>query len=214
LDRLLVGSSVAARFKQDQLEKVIAEKMAMGQQLAALVIQRWGKLVIDVDKMVEIEAGVEEKADIWVLTSALEIEKQELSAAIHGNMKKGVKYTYIIPDTAGHRYDMTKLALSWQKEAALSAQEATERIQCFCVPEHFVYMTVIIYNPRGKTSNPPTVLVKFPASDIFPTKEYGLIYSVDRTKPEAWQTFVKALECHIFTPNLCGKVSRLSIQFT
>ncbi len=148
--------------------------------------------LITYEDLVRIERSVRERSEIWVLTSSLVLENEELKETLQENFKKGIKYKYLIPcEDKRLQNRMMELASEWKRSSGLSVQQAKEQIQCFLVPEYLVYMTVIIYDAYGE---PPTVLVKFPTSQLYEKAKYPLVYKVDSKPKDAWAIFVKSLQ--------------------
>ncbi len=194
----------------DNLDKAIKSS----QTITRIVIEKFGKSIVTYHDLIELESKVEENGQIWVLTSALELEDAELKEIIRTNLRKKIVYTYFIPDNNKLlKIDMKRMACEWQTDCKLTKEEAQQRIKCYLVPEHFAYMTVIIYNAHNQTkTKPPTVLVKFPASDTFRKEKYPLIYQVDTQPEEAWKTFLKAMIDFMVEPT-CKHVTELKIDF-
>ena len=176
------------------------------------VIQgKFGEALITYEDLKQIENSVRNNTDIWVLTSALELEDNELKQVIISNFKKGVKYKYLIPaEDRVLQQIMKALALDWQKTAELSVAQANQQIQCYLVPQHFAYMTVIIYDPY---KSPPTVLVKFPTSEFYQKEKYPLIYRVDSKPKEAWNIFLEAFQDLIDDGRKCKLTQPLKFDF-
>ncbi len=174
--------------------------------LQKIIQSNFGGSVITHKELEHIENLIPENDEIWVLTSALELEDNQLKEIIINNFKKGVVYKYLIPkEDLILQERMKKLALDWQNNSRLSIEAAKKQIQCYLVPKHFVYMTVIIYSPL---KSPPTVLVKFPTSKFYKQETYPLIFRVDSEPKEAWKIFLEAFldliddgrKCSITTP--------------
>jgi hypothetical protein len=183
-------------------------EIARSQEIVQVALGRFEASIVDYHGLLEIEGSVEKDSDIFVLTSALELEDDELRDTIRTNFGKGVKYTYLIPDTPRLKKRMQDLAREWQTYCSASAKT---QIRCFLVPKHFAYMTVIIYNPFKE---PATVLVKFPKSDIYQKKKYPFIYKVDDEPREAWNTFVECvLELIENKDNQCPNIKPLELNF-
>jgi hypothetical protein len=177
--------------------------------IVQVALEKFGHSIIDYPLMSVIEGAVKEHGEIWVLTAALELEGEELGRVIQDNLRKKVKYLYLIPDEAHLREKMQRLAKSWKPYCTIDPRE---QIKCFIVPKHFVYMTVIIYNPYAKI---PTVLVKFPKSDVYAKDKYPFIYRVDSEPKEAWEIFRNAIQELITNDGqMCKIVRRLNIDFS
>jgi len=181
----------------------------MLKSLALREFDKHGGSLVTYDDLAHIEANVPPNGSIWVLTSALQLEEEELKDVIHENLRKGVKYLWFIPRDDGIlRLRFIELAVGWQKVCELPPKKAKEQIRCLLVPGHFVYMTVIIYEPY---SVPPTVLVKFPTSRIYEKEKYPLIYRVDTQPQEAWRTFLNSFQELI--DGKCSDTKYLEIPF-
>lgn len=173
---------------------------------------QFGESLITYENLKQIEGNVEENREIWVLTSALQLEGVELREVIRSNFKKGIKYKYLIPQEDKRlQQRMIELARKWQQDCGLSMEDAKEQIQCYLVPKHFAYMTVIVYDPYKE---PPTVLVKFPTSEFYEKEKYPLIYRVDTKPKEAWEVFVHSLQEMIDDKRKCSLTERLTIDFS
>jgi hypothetical protein len=145
------------------------------------------------------------------MTSALQLEGEELRQIIRDNFRKGIKYKYLIPkDEKRLHKNMIDLAKEWQRDCAMSAQAAQDQIQCFLVPKHFAYMTVLVYDPYSES---PTVLVKFPTSEVYEQGKYPLIYKVDEKPQKAWKDFVDSLQEMISDDCTCAHMGKLRIDF-
>jgi len=180
--------------------------------LGQIILQKTGALLITYGKMREIEGAVAPGSEVWVLTSALELEDTELRDVIRSNLKKRVKYKYLIPEERkALQGRMETLAQAWQRDCGLSADEASEQIQCFVVPGHYAYMTVIVYEALG---DPATVLVKFPTSEVYPEQKYPLIYRVADKPRAGWSAFVESLQALIHKDSKCPERRQLSLKFT
>lgn len=172
--------------------------------------------LIDYRELVRIEGGVRENARIWVMTSALELEEEELREVIRGNFRKGVCYTYLIPKEPLYlRRRMRQLAKQWQQDCGLSPEEADRQIECYLIPGHCVHLTIAVYDP-GNTKMPPTVVIKFPTSKLFTQEKYPLCYCVDKEPPAAWQVFLQIFEELMGSAagGVCPNVERLEIEFS
>lgn len=103
------------------------------------------------------------KCEIWVLTMFLEIERTpDMKAAIVDNLLKGHSYTYLIPDE--RKDEFIDRATEWfsmatKKHENLKNATFRKRVRCILVPDHFPYMTIVVYNARSRR---PEVVVKFP----------------------------------------------------
>lgn len=216
----LIGILVAHFTRSYQMKKDLCDldkAIKSAQEITRIAMEQFGDSIITYHDLAEIERNVEEKGQIWILTSALELEEEEeLAKIIRENFKKKIEYIYFIP--GGDRNKilkevMIKMALKWQSDCNLSKEEAQELIKCYLIPEHFAYMTVVIYNAQNKTKGkPPIVLVKFPASDTFKKEKYPLIYRVDTKTEEAWKTFVRAMFDFMVDPK-CSQMHELLIDF-
>lgn len=182
------------------------------QTLKQILKGELGESLITYEDLKQIEGSVNEEGEIWVLTSALQLEATELNDIIYKNFEKGIKYKYLIPSSDVRlQTKMITLAKKWQKDCSLSEDAAREQIQCYLVPDHFAYMTVIVYGPYDDT---PTVLVKFPTSEFYEKEKYPLIYRVDAKPREAWKTFVDALQEMILDRRKCSLTQPLKIDFS
>lgn len=171
-----------------------------------------GDSLVNHEDLAHLEANVKPNSEIWILTSSMQLEATELENIILDNLKKGVTYKYLIP--LEDKFNLSRfktLARQWQIGADLSTEDAIKQIQCFLVPCHMAYMTVIIYDPYNI---PPDVLVKFPTSDIYTKQEYPLIYKVESTPHEAWKVFVDALQSLLEEERECTLTKQLDINFT
>lgn len=170
----------------------------------------FGKTIIDYSALKEIEGSVKEGGEIWVLTSALELENTELKETIRANFRKNIIYKYLIPNDSLLQNRMKKLAHDWQKDCGLSNEQAERQIKCYVVPKHFAYMTVIIYDPY---STQPTICVKFPTSRIYEAKKYPYIYKVDTEPKAAWEAFIQSLQELIDDSRSCQQTKPLPLGF-
>lgn len=182
--------------------------------LSDIYLGKFNHSIITYYDLLDIESKVEENGEIWVLTSALELENGELRDIIRSNFKNNIKYIYIIPrEDLALRNTMTNMAIKWQLDCDLSKKDANRLIKCFLVPQHLVYMTVIIYNAQNRSEEkPPTILVKFPTSSTYNKIKYPFIYKVDTEPKEAWETFIKAIMDLIMYPK-CQLVEELVFDF-
>ncbi|MFC1561078.1 hypothetical protein ACFL4V_01225 [Candidatus Latescibacterota bacterium] len=207
---------------QDEINKIIAQSEicrncanSLGlsvKTVKQLIEGKFGESLITYEDLIQIEGIVENNREIWVLTSALQLESVELREVIYKNFKKGIKYKYLIPQEDKRlQKRMIDLAKEWQSSCNLSARDAQEQIQCYLVPKHFAYMTVIVYDPYKDT---PTVLVKFPTSEFYEKEKYPLVYRVDTKPKEAWEVFVHSLQEMMDDPQKCVLTKQLSIDFS
>jgi len=195
----------------DNCKSCINSLGLLAQTLKQVIDGKFGESLITYEGLIEIERNVKSGGEIWVLTSALELEDRELNEIIKKNFDKGISYTYLIPDNDEILHKkMIRLAKKWQKESNLSETEASQRIKCILVPSHFAYMTVIVYGPDEDI---PTVLVKFPMSQFYEKEKYPLIYRVDTKPRQAWKTFVDSLQDLISQKRKCSFAETLEIDF-
>ncbi len=189
---------------------LLHEEISRVQEIVKVALERFSKSIIDYHGLMGIEDSVRDDGEIWVLTSALELEGDELEEIIFKNLQRGIRYKYLIPKEEWRlKKKMQDLAEKWESHCSASP---TEQIQCYLVPKHFAYMTVIIYEPYN---NSPTVLVKFPKSDVYEKDKYPFIYKVDNEPEDAWKTFVDAIqELMDGEKNICGYVETLSLEFS
>jgi len=186
--------------------------IASAKEISRIALERFGKSIITYHGLIEIENSVEKDGEIWVLTSALELEGVELKQTIRDNFKKNIRYTYLIPkEDKVLQNRMINLAKEWKSDCSLSAEDAQRQIKCVLVPKHFAYMTVIVYNPYKV---PPTVLVKFPTSRIYEKEKYPLIYRVDTAPKQAWKVFLDSMQELIDTEGECPFVEALELDFS
>lgn len=224
-DPIAVDSPIAVsrglellRQSENPLNHISAEIISMLKEIPSKkedineVLEKFGRSIITYHDLVQIEGSVKNNRNIWVLTSALELEVDELKETINMNLRNGIKYTYLIPkDDTILQKRMKKLTLRWKKECGLSVEKAQKQIKCLLVPAHFTYMTVIVYEPYEKQA---TVLVKFPTSSIYEKEKYPFIYRVDTKPKEAWQSFVNNLEDLIDDNRECRLTESMNIDFT
>jgi hypothetical protein len=151
------------------------------------------KSMIKIPDLLRIEGEVRNGADIWVLTSFLDFEEQELHDTIRSNFKRGVRYTYFIPkeDTWLHER-MKALARVWKDDCSLSAAAAQTQIRCFLVPKNITYMTIIVYDPYGNDKD-REVLIEIP-SLLVPNEKYSLFYRVNHEPQQARSRFLSAIQ--------------------
>lgn len=193
------------------LQEAMRKAIDSAAEITRIALGEMSESVTDVNGLVSLEARVGAGQHIWILTSALELEDRELKRVIQENLRKGVKYTYLIPkEDLALQERFKEMAKEW---ATHCNNDPGEQIKCFLVPEHFVYMTVIIYNAYGPNHDPPTVLVKFPTSAAFQPKKYPLVYRVAPQPPEAWGTFRKAFQDMIHTHRACAHTQELALGF-
>lgn len=185
------------RFPVDCRECATEMRSAVKQagEIGRLIFGEMGDSLIRYDDLVNIEENkVDVEGDIWVLTSALELETTKLKKAIRSNLeKKRIKYTYLVPDTlefTRRNSTMRKLAIEWQRDCKLTSDEARTRINAILVPAPIAYMTVIVYNPYNR----PTVVVKFPLNKEFEERTFPLFYHVAPENEVACNEFKEALE--------------------
>ncbi len=190
--------------------KLLDDAIKSAKEITHMALEKFGRSIVTYHDLMKIESSVERNGEIWILTSALELEDEDLKEIIHANFNKGIKYTYLIPKEPKRlQKRMIKLAKQWKNDCNLSVESARKQIECHVVPQHFAYMTVIIYNPYEAC---PTVLVKFPTSDIYEKAKYPLIYRVDSKPEAAGKTFVDAIQELIYKPS-CSQVEKMTIDF-
>ncbi len=144
-----------------------------------------GESVIDYKELIRLENSVEDNSEIWIMTSALQLETDsEMGKVIRNNLKRGVIYRYLIPmEDAKVQDRMKDLINVWKTDCSLSIEKAREQIRCFLVPQHIVHMTIAIYNAKNDTP-PPVVIIKLPTSQIYTKEQYPLVFCV-QDKPES-----------------------------
>lgn len=192
--------------------KYLNDTIESAKEIIHIALEKFGGSIVTYRDLIEIESSVEEKGDIWVLTSALELEDVELKKIVRNNFKKKIRYIYLIPkEDKVLQKRMIKLAKQWKNDCDLSIDDAQKQIQCFLVPKHFAYMTVIIYNPYEV---PPIVLVKFPTSRVYKKEKYPLIYRIDVEPKEAWKNFLDSIQELIDDKPNCSQVEPLAIDFS
>lgn len=198
---------------QSEICQNCATSLSLSIKTVKQVIEgKFGKSLITYEDLIQIEGSMEKNKEIWVLTSALQLEGVELRQVMLKNFQKGIKYKYLIPQEDKRlQKRMKDLAKEWQLSCSLSMQDAQTQIQCYLVPKHFAYMTVVVYDPYKE---PPTVLVKFPASEFYEKEKYPLIYLVDVKPREAWEIFVHSLQEMIDDERKCPLMGRLTIDFS
>jgi hypothetical protein len=121
--------------------------------------------IMNTSELIKLEKTMAQRrnCEIWVLTKFLEIErKEDMKEAIVGNLLNGNSYTYLIPDD--RIKDFKERASHWvkmalERDSTLKENVVWNRITCIVVPDHFPYMTIVIYNAK---SPKPEVVVKFP----------------------------------------------------
>lgn len=171
---------------------LLARTIESARDITRIALDKFEASIISYEDLIKIEAGVRDNSDIWVLTSALKFEEDELSTTIIENLKRGIKYTYLIPKQDGLlEKKMLDLGNFWRETCNLTAEQAKNQIRCLLVPEHYAYMTVVAYDPYGAE---PEVLVKFPLSDVFKRANYPLIYRIEDNPPEARRTFIRSIQ--------------------
>lgn len=179
--------------------------------LKQIIQGEFGDSLITYEELKQIENAIPDNRQIWVLTSALELEDNELKKVIISNFKRGVIYKYLIPaEDKVLQQKMKTLAIDWQQSSGLSVEQAKKQILCYLVPKHFVYMTVIIYDPF---KTPPAVLVKFPTSEFYQKEKYPLIYRVDSKPKEAWHIFIEAFQDLIDDGRKCSLTTPMVFEF-
>lgn len=207
-------------FNQNNYLERIERVVQSVDTIAQIAKGEFGKSIITYQDLAMIEKDVEERGEIWVLTSALELEIDQgaegLADIIETNLgKKKVKYIYFIPDEDDTlARNMKKLAITWQTTCKLTKKDATDQIRCYLVPKHFAYMTIVIYNAQNATNlEPPTVLVKFPLSDIYKKDKYPYIYRVETDTEKAWRPFLESLMYFNRDEPKCSASHQLPIEF-
>lgn len=173
--------------------------------------------IITYEELINIENSVEANGEIWVVTSALKFENEELKEIIRSNFKKKITYIYLLPKENDDflTNKMKDLAKGWKNDCNLSDEEANKLMKCILVPKHFVYMTVLVYNVQyinQSDSNNPTVVVKFPESDVFHKEEYPFMFIVKDTPNDSWRIFVNAINDFIERKTKCSECSKDDIK--
>jgi hypothetical protein len=167
-----------------------------------------GKSLISYDELSQLESSVEEKEEIWVLTSHLRLEDVDFRDIIIRNLKRGVIYKYLLPrEDVNIQKTMISLTQDWQKESQLTDEDIRRQIQCYLVPKHLTYMTVVIYGPYNKNS--PIVLVKFPVSEAYEKGKYPFIYRVDAKPKEGVERFIETLNELMEDQQYCPRVRKM-----
>lgn len=179
--------------------------------LKQIMFDHLGKSLVNYEDLARLEAEVKPGKEIWILTSSMQLEETDLKDIILKNLKNGVVYKYLLPmEDRFNKMRFQSLALQWQKDSGLSAMDASKQIQCFMVPSHVAYMTVIIYDPY---SVPPVVLVKFPTGELYTKQKYPLIYKVEPQPEKAWKIFVDSLQSLLEDERPCTLTKRMDISF-
>jgi len=145
-------------------------KMYADKSSEILMFEQLNKLrqegnVMNTNELIAFEKKMiqRKKCEIWVLTMFLEIErKPDMKSAIVDNLLKGHSYTYLIPN--GNKKEFHSRVNEWfdmakTKNNSLQKSTFLKGIKCILVPEHFPYMTIVIYNARSPR---PEVVIKFP----------------------------------------------------
>jgi len=204
---------------QDETQKILAKSkmcqdcinsLEISVETVKQIIQgKLGEFILTHDDLVQIEDSIPEREEIWVLTSALELEDNELKEVIRKNFGKKIKYKYLIPKRKDLIYKMIFLAQQWRRDCNLSVEDAKELIECYLIPEHLVYMTVVIYNPNSSKPNvQPIVLVKFSTSEYYKKEDYPFILQVNPKQVGAWNFYIESLKKMMHTSE------RLPIDFS
>ena len=143
----------------EAIDKVVTTKLGSIEDVKKLIES--GCLIQTLD-LIEFEKNFE-TGKIWVLTQFLEIEKrEEMREAIVNNLLDGIEYTYLIP--VDRKDDFKNRVSDWlkyahQKDKSFNKEKLMKQVKCIIVPNHFPYMTVVVYNPHNIA---PQVVIKFP----------------------------------------------------
>lgn len=194
--------------------KVLNGSIEESKRIIPLALGKFHELIIDHDELKRIESNISDDGDIWVLTSAIKLEHTLLKDVILDNLRKKVKYTYMLPkDDVRLRTEFERLANIWRRDSGLTVDEAKEQIKCVLVPNHFVYMTVIIYNPIYHPGDAPIVLVKFPTNEIYEEKKYPFVFKVAKEPESGWKLFVDSLQELNHVETKCRQAKPHTIKF-
>lgn len=153
---------------QDLLElnrKICAERTSRELMVQQLNQLREEGNIMNTTELIAFEKKMVQRSicQIWVLTRFLEIERTpDMKAAIVDNLIKGHSYTYLIPDDRKdelHDRVAEWLSMAMDKNKNLKKATFRKRVRCIIVPDHFPYMTIVVYKARKRR---PEVVVKFP----------------------------------------------------
>lgn len=178
-------------------------------QVLDLVLSKYGvepQSLVPLSELVRIEGNVGEEQEIWVLTSALELEETVLKETIFNNIRKRIKYVYFLPEDETmlpeRLITLFKKGLSKLKKPE---EEIENYLDLYVVPRHFVYMTVLVY---GATTPTPIVLVKFPQRQVGKGEKFYLSF---RVPDQDADVFVKSLHQFMSEKNVCNNSRRYPI---
>lgn len=97
---------------QDETQKIINQSRSCQncttslnlsiQTLKQILRGKFGESLITYEDLKQIEGNVRKNEEILVLTSALQLEDDELRDVILQNFKKSIKYKYLIPSVLSH----------------------------------------------------------------------------------------------------------------
>jgi hypothetical protein len=146
----------------EKLEEVVSQIM-LYKELNELYHSGY---LMNTEQLIQFEGKITKASkkyrEIRVLTKFLEIEKKkEMKDGIVDNITRGITYRYLIPENK--KSEFREIAEEWREMCLKKNPDLeeiiTERIKCVIVPNHFPYMTVVVYGPDLPT---PDVVVKFP----------------------------------------------------
>lgn len=178
-------------------------------QITELVLEKYGvepETLISLAKLIEIEGNVKAKSQIWVMTSALELEETILKKTIFKNIKKRVKYIYFLPK--GETMLIERLIKLFKEgvETEEPTNETKELLTIYTVPNHFVYMTVLVYDADAPE---PTVLVKLPQRKIGTKEKFFLSFKVPSQDAKP---FINSLHQFMGKSNVCSHLEKTEIN--
>jgi len=110
------------------------------------------------------------KKEAWIMAPTLEHDLYFLKDDVIKNMKRGVKYNYIVPNTIEMRTTIKKLKKIWQFNGIITDIEKKEcSVNFKLLPQACVINTVLVFDPYDSKSK---AILMPPTNPLFPESEY------------------------------------------
>lgn len=126
------------------------------------------KNVIAKEDFIKIEKGANKVA--WIMSPTLQHDLHYAKDDVISNMKRGVIYHYIVPDTMEIRTTIKRLKKLWSSEG-IEVKANEEECKAFftILPPYCVLNTVLVYDPYETSSS---AIVMLPTNEVFPPSQY------------------------------------------
>jgi hypothetical protein len=131
------------------------------------------KSIITHDMLDNIEKSVPKNSQIYALTSDFTLENGDFKNIIIENMKRGVRYTYFIPNTEDDVFVFTNSVIeSWK----LLIPNLEELLTCYAIRADLTYMTILAYSVEAKEKT--EIIVKFPTGKYYNATDFPFHFKI------------------------------------